>query len=101
MKLFAILLRYIKEIEEVTNNRPEHLIFLEKYYKANTFILSGRQNPRTGGFILAQARSRHEIEKIIKEDPFYTKKIAEFNIYEIDPSNVNDNFPDLKKFISV
>lgn len=50
------------------------------------FLMSGRQNPREEGIILAQANSRTEIDEIIQQDPFYTNQAAEYTVIEFLPS---------------
>lgn len=75
----------------------DHVKFLRKYYKQNVFVASGRKVPRTGGIILALAKSKEEIESIIAEDPFYTHKLAEFTITEFLTSQYH---PELKKLLT-
>ena len=89
--MFVILLTYTKPIEAIDSLRPAHLEFLDKYYAQDIFLASGRQNPLTGGVILANSSSRLEIEKIITEDPFYTEKVATYQIIEFKPNKVNTN----------
>lgn len=74
----------------------EHVKYLHKYYKLNTFVASGRKVPRTGGIILALAKSKEEVEKIIGEDPFYIHKLADFTITEFLTSQ---HHPDLKALL--
>lgn len=74
----------------------DHVKYLQKYYKQNVFIASGRKVPRTGGIILALADSKEEIDSIIKEDPFYTHGLAEFTVTEFLTSQVH---PELKSFL--
>ena len=47
--IFIAVLTYKKTLEEVSKFRPEHLDFLETYYKSGKFIVSGRQTPPEGG----------------------------------------------------
>jgi uncharacterized protein YciI len=75
----------------------DHVKFLRKYYKQNIFVASGRKVPRTGGIILALAKSKEEIERIIAEDPFHIHKLAEFAIVEFLTSQYH---PDLKKLLT-
>jgi len=51
--IFIAVLTYKKTLEEVSKFRPEHLDFLETYYKSGKFIVSGRQTPPEGGIIIA------------------------------------------------
>jgi len=74
----------------------EHVKYLHKYYKLNVFVASGRKVPRTGGIILALAKSKEEVEQIISEDPFYIHKLADFSVTEFMTSQ---SHPDLKKLL--
>lgn len=75
----------------------DHVKFLRKYYKKNVFVASGRKVPRTGGIILALAKSKEEIEDIISEDPFHKHNLAEFSITEFLTSQYH---PELKKLLT-
>ncbi len=94
--MFIIDLNYIVPLEQLDAHMTDHVKFLHKYYKMNKFVASGRKVPRTGGIILALAKSKEEVEEIISEDPFYIHKLAEFSVTEILTSQVH---PDLKKFL--
>jgi uncharacterized protein YciI len=94
--MFIINLNYIVPLETLDAHMADHVAFLRKYYAKNVFVASGRKVPRTGGIILALAKSKDEVEKIISEDPFYKHKLAEFSIMEFLTSQYH---PDLKKLL--
>lgn len=93
--LFIIILRYIKPIEDIDSARPEHLLFLDKYYDNGVFLASGMQNPRTGGVIIAKCEKRADLEKIILEDPFSKLALAEFQIFEFYPNKYSKEFREI------
>jgi uncharacterized protein YciI len=95
--MFILSLKYIKPLEEVDKEIKTHIQYLEKYYSLQKFICSGRKNPRTGGVILCNAKSMEEVQTIMKEDPFYVNKIAEYEIIEFSPTKYVDGF---ERFIS-
>jgi uncharacterized protein YciI len=95
--MFIINLNYIVPLEQLDAHMTDHVKFLRKYYKQNVFVASGRKVPRTGGIILALAKSKDDVEKIIAEDPFYVHKLAEFTITEFLTSQYH---PDLKNLIT-
>ncbi|HEX3385336.1 MAG TPA: YciI family protein, partial [Mucilaginibacter sp.] len=66
-----------------------HVAYLKKYIDNNTFIVTGRKVPRTGGILIANAGSREEVEKIITEDAFYQNKVAEMTITEFTHARHN------------
>ena len=84
--MFVILLHYLKPLPEVDRYVDEHRAFLERHYAAGNFLLSGRQEPRSGGVILADAPTRAQIEEIVREDPFNREQIARYEIVEFVPS---------------
>ena len=94
--MFIIDLHYIVPLEQLDKHMTEHVKYLQKYYKQNVFVASGRKVPRTGGVILALAPSREVLDEIIKEDPFYTHQLAEFSVTEFLTSQ---SHPDLKKLL--
>lgn len=94
--MYIVDLHYIVPLEKLDAHMTEHVKYLHKYYKQNTFVASGRKVPRTGGIILALATSREELDAIIEEDPFYKHKLAEFRVTEFQTSQ---SHPDLKKLL--
>ncbi|MBK8291483.1 MAG: GTP cyclohydrolase [Flammeovirgaceae bacterium] len=95
--MFIVNLAYIVPLDQIDAAMVEHMKFLNKHYKANLFVASGRKVPRTGGIILVLAQSKAEVESIMAEDPFCIHKLAEFTITEFQTSQVH---PDLKKLLA-
>jgi uncharacterized protein YciI len=94
--MFVVDLTYIAPLEKIDAIMGDHMKFLNKYYKLNAFVASGRKVPRTGGIILVLAKSMEEVETIINEDPFVIKKLAKYSITEFRTSQVH---PDVKNFL--
>lgn len=90
--MFIIILKYENSIESVEKYLEEHVMFLEKYYYLNKFICSGRQEPRTGGIILCNAKDKDEVNSIIEEDPFYINQVAKYELIEFIPTKYADTF---------
>jgi uncharacterized protein YciI len=84
--MFVIELVYKAPLEEIDAHMAAHVAFLKKYYAAGNFLVSGRKIPRDGGIILAVGKTRSQIEKIVEEDPFYARGLAEFRIIEFRAS---------------
>jgi len=93
--MFVILLSYIKPLSEVDRFVAEQRAFLARHYAAGHFLLSGRQEPRTGGVILATAPSRAEVEQMVQSDPFYREGVASYQIIEFVPSMAAEALADL------
>ncbi|HYQ30072.1 MAG TPA: YciI family protein [Polyangiaceae bacterium] len=84
--MFVIELIYKADLSEIDAHMKAHVAFLDKYYAAGNFLVSGRKIPRDGGIILAVGKSKQQLEAIVKEDPFYERGLADFRIIEFRAS---------------
>jgi len=91
--MFVIELTYKAPLSEIDASMAAHVKFLKKYYAAGNFLLSGRKVHRDGGIIVAAAPTREDIEAIIREDPFYTRGLADFRIIQFRASQRADDIP--------
>jgi uncharacterized protein YciI len=89
--VFVIELIYKAELKQIDAHMSAHMKFVRKYYAAGNFLVSGRKIPRDGGIILAIGESREAIEAIAKEDPFYTKGLADVRVIEFRASQRADD----------
>lgn len=85
-KMFAVVVKYIQPIEQVDAVLAPHRAYLQSNCDAGRFVMAGRQVPRTGGLILAQAESKEELRKLLAEDPFHKAGVAEYDIIEFVPT---------------
>lgn len=90
--IFVALLKYDAPAEKIDSLLAEHRAFLDRYIATGHLIVCGRQNPPTGGVIIGYADSREEMERILKEDPFYTSGIATHTITEFSPTKWRPSF---------
>ena len=95
--MFIINLTYIEPLEVVEKHLQEHINFLNHYYAEGLFIASGRKNPRTRGIILMQGKNKEVVQEIIRQDPFYKNKIAQYDIIEFE---VSKYCPELKTLLT-
>ena len=84
--MFAVILSYVRPLEEVDQALAAHRAFLADFYAAGFGIASGRQVGRTGGVIIAIAPSRAALEAELEKDPFKVKGLAQYDIYEFTPT---------------
>jgi uncharacterized protein YciI len=84
--MFVIELIYKASLEDIDAHMAAHVRFLNKYYAAGNFLVSGRKIPREGGIILSVGKSREEVEAIVREDPFHQHGLADFRIIEFRAS---------------
>jgi uncharacterized protein YciI len=91
--MFVIELTYKAALSEIDAHMRPHMAFVNKYYDAGKFLISGRKIPRDGGIILAIGESREEIETIIREDPFHREGLADFRVIEFRASQSAKDMP--------
>jgi uncharacterized protein YciI len=89
--LIIVTLTYKKELSFVDHYLEDHIKFLDEYYKKNKFLVSGRRANRVGGVIVVINSSLQEAQSIMKQDPFYKNKIADYEYTEFSPSKFQNN----------
>jgi uncharacterized protein YciI len=87
--LFIVSLRYLVPLERIDAAMKDHVAFLDKHFAKKEFLVAGRLVPRTGGIILARAKDREAVEKIMKQDPFVKRKLASVDIVEFVASKMD------------
>jgi len=95
--IFIVSTTYTKSLEEVGKFRQEHFKFIQKNIDAGKFIAGGRQNPPTGGLILAYNVTKAELEEILKDDPYYKNNLIETVITEFTPALLDKDFKKLQE----
>ncbi|KHK04394.1 YciI family protein [Desulfovibrio sp. TomC] len=86
--MFLVILTYQKPLEVIDALLEAHFRYLEDTFARGVFLASGRQEPRTGGVILARAESRSILETILADDPFAREGAANYEIIEFIPGKV-------------
>jgi len=82
--MFVVELTYKVAIQVVDKFVAEHRQWLDDMYKANHFLCSGPQNPRSGGIIIALTKSASELQQILANDPFYINQVADYRLIEFE-----------------
>ena len=95
--MFAIILSYLRPLEEVNQSLEDHRAFLAGFYERGFGIASGRQVGTPGGVIIAEAPSRAALEAELAKDPYQLRGLARFDIYEFEARTVH---PALKGIVS-
>lgn len=65
--MFIISLNYKKSLDDIELYLIQHREFLERYYQAGVFILSGPKVPRTGGVILVNSMDKKSYKRSLKK----------------------------------
>ena len=84
--MFVIELLYKAPLAAIDAAMAAHVAFLNKYYDAGNFVVSGRKIPRDGGIIIAVGSNRAVVEAIVREDPFVKNGLADFRVIEFRAS---------------
>ena len=77
---------YVRPEAEVDALLEAHVAHLERQRAAGRFLAWGRLVPRTGGFVLARAADRAEVDAVLAEDPFTTGGVAEWTVLQLSPT---------------
>jgi uncharacterized protein YciI len=85
MKHFIIEITYTASMDVVSSITPLHREFLKKGYESGLLLMSGPQNPRQGGMVVARAASLQEIETFFANDPYALNKVAAYHFIEFVP----------------
>lgn len=85
MKYFMIEITYTAPIEKIDASMQLHRSFLQTGYDQNLLLMSGPQNPRSGGIILARAKSLADLKAFFKNDPYLQNSLAEYRFVEFSP----------------
>ncbi|HEV2538703.1 MAG TPA: YciI family protein [Frateuria sp.] len=91
--LYLILLDYLRPLDEIDRHMERHREFLARHYEAGHFLLSGRKEPRTGGVILATAKTTEEVSQWISEDPFSRARVAAYTVIRWQPTMAASGHP--------
>jgi uncharacterized protein YciI len=82
--MFLLLGRYLKPVDEVEVHLDAHRGWIREQAEAGIFIAAGREVPLQGGLIVATGVTRDELDAIIANDPYFTEKVAEYDVREYD-----------------
>ena len=85
-ELFALIVDYVAPLTEIDALLEDHVRFLDRFYADGTFLMSGRQVPREGGFILATCADRTSMEEVVAQDPFVRGGVAEYRVIQLQPT---------------
>jgi uncharacterized protein YciI len=90
MKHFIIEITYKVTFEELQDVLPAHRAFLGEGYAKGLLLMSGPQEPKTGGMVVARARDDSEIKDYFANDPYKINNLAEYRFVEFTPVKFNE-----------
>lgn len=80
--MYVVLITYTKPLEEVDYALSDHVEWLTQQFEAGLFLVSGRQNPREGGVIIARSMPRGKLDALLAASPFAVRHLARFDVVE-------------------
>jgi uncharacterized protein YciI len=88
--MYALISRYKQPLSEVDKQIDAHRSWLRRNYAAGNFLISGRQRSGAGGFILAAAIDRSQLDAILADDPFRQNDLADYEVVEVAPTTADE-----------
>ena len=85
MKHFVVEITYRVPAESLGETLTAHRAFLQTGYDRGLLLLSGPQNPKTGGIVIARAESAADIQEFFTHDPYRLQGYADYRFVEFDP----------------
>lgn len=85
MKFFVIEITYTAPLTEIDRVLQAHRDFLQTGYDQKRLLLSGPQNPRKGGVLIARGESLEEAQSFFARDPYQANKLATYRYIEFTP----------------
>lgn len=85
MKHFIVEATYLVPFETLKDVVPRHREWLQRGYDRGLFLCSGPQDPPVGGFLVARANSKEELDALFHDEPFRSGRLASFKFTEFQP----------------
>lgn len=96
MKHFIVEITYSASLDAIDKVVAQHRAHLKTGYDRKMLLMSGPQDPRVGGIVVARAESRSEIEAFFAADPYQVAGVAKYRFIEFKPAGSQ---PELEKWI--
>jgi uncharacterized protein YciI len=95
MKHYLLEGKHLVPFEDLQHLVPEHHAYLQSGYDKGAFLFSGPQVPPHGGFLVARAETREELDALLAAEPFVCEgkmvftRITEFDAAQFQPTLAN------------
>jgi uncharacterized protein YciI len=90
MRHFIVTLQFLAPFEAFGEAVPRHRAFLQEGYDQGFLLLSGPQNPKTGGIVVARAESLEALQDFFTGDPYKREGLATHAFTEFAPVKCQD-----------
>ena len=78
--MYLLNLTYLVPLEIVDMHMAAHSAYLDTLYREGKVLMSGRKQPRVGGFIFALTDSHAEAQALVRHDPFNLHGVARYEL---------------------
>jgi uncharacterized protein YciI len=85
MPHFMIEITYCVPVEQLGEIVTQHRTFLQLGYECGWLLMSGPQNPKTGGIVIARAPSLQALKAYFQDDPYLLYEVATHRYVEFEP----------------
>lgn len=82
---FVVEIAFTAEFSRIEPIVPDHRTFLQTGYDRGWLLMSGPQNPRVGGIVIARAPTKADLEAFFREDPYAHAGVATYRFTEFNP----------------
>lgn len=82
---FVVEITFTAEFSRIEPIVPEHRTFLQSGYDRGWLLMSGPQNPRVGGVVIARAPAKADLEAFFRDDPYAQAGVATYRFTEFNP----------------
>jgi uncharacterized protein YciI len=80
--MFVAISEYLLDAGEVDRLQPDHKAWVAAAKDAGRMLVSGRQNPPSGGVLVFHAEDREEADAFIATDPYVVGGAARYELTE-------------------
>lgn len=87
MRMFILISRFQKPIDEVNRSFALHSAWVQRHYESGRFLVSGPRDLVIGGIIVARASSEQELREVLTTDPYEQKGLAEYEIFAFEATD--------------
>ena len=85
MMYFIVEAQYHVPFAQLKDTVPQHRAYLKHGYDSGMLLCSGPQEPPTGGYLVARAPDKAQLEAFLAREPFALARQASYRIREFRP----------------
>ncbi|WP_284417830.1 MULTISPECIES: YciI family protein [unclassified Bradyrhizobium] len=78
--LYAVILKYVRPIEEVRAHLDTHRDWLVEHTKKGRILVAGPLDDNSGGAIISHCKDRAELDEMLASDSFTVHRLVDHEI---------------------